>query len=620
MTVSKRLQVRVLGPLEAEVGAAVVPVGSARQRALLAALVMRPREVVSVDRLAEAIWGEQLPQFATASLRTLVARLRKAFGDAAACLATSPAGYLLVVGDDAIDARAFETGYAAARERLATDPAGAAALLDAALGLWRGEAYGELADGHARPEASRLEQLRLSALEDRAAAALRMGAYGDAVVRAGALVAAHAMRERPVELLMRALHATGRRGEALAAFQRYRSLVADELGLDPSPALCGLEAQILRDDVPPPPAGPGHGTPPPAGTTRPCDPPPRALPPRPSALIGRASQLRSVLGSVRRAPLTTLTGPGGVGKTRLALETAHRLRASGDRVWWVDLATVSADRLVVGLAEAIRVAPGGRHDPRGALCEWLSGLRGVLCLDNAEHLLDALAPIVERLAATSAALSLLITSRERLAVDAETVLVLGPLPCGPGPDSPAVRLFVERSPVLRDTAPTDEDVWLIAQLCRRLDGLPLAIELAAAQATVHGLHGLMSRLGRPLDVLAGGRRTASPRHRTLRAAVAWSHDHLTEDEARLLARLTVFREPFMLDQAVAVCSDELIPHSTVGVLLARLVEQSVVQAAHGRFRLLETIRDYVQERLDQAGDVPRIRSRHRRHGAVGVVA
>ncbi|GAA5118926.1 ATP-binding protein [Pseudonocardia adelaidensis] len=244
--------------------------------------------------------------------------------------------------------------------------------------------------------------------------------------------------------------------------------------------------------------------------------------------------------------------------------------------------------------------------------------RGVLCLDNAEHLLDALAVLVERLTASAPDLAVLATSRERLALDAESVRVLAPLPlpADADRDNPAVRLFVERTADLEPDSLSDEQLGLVAELCRRLDGLPLAIELGAARASTLGLPSLADRLCRRLDLLSGGRRTAAARHRTLRAVVDWSHELLTPDEARLFRRLAVFPGSFPLDRVESVCADESLPAAAVAGLLARLVEQSVVQVGRGWFWLLETLRTYAQERLAAAGEELRLRGRHA-HDAAG---
>jgi predicted ATPase/DNA-binding SARP family transcriptional activator len=602
---------RVLGPLQIEAGGvATVPPGAA-QRALITALLLQPNAVVPAYRLAEAVWGEDPPDPFERALHTVVARARRALGGASGAIVTRPPGYLLVTGESSIDADCFEARYRAAQARSATDPGAAVGLLDEAIGLWRGPAYGEFADGFALPAATRLEELRLAAHEDRAALLLAAGSPTEAAADARDLAAQQPLRERPVEVLMRALHAAGRTGDALAAYQRHRDHLATELGLDPTPALRDLEARILRDDLEPPERGRT------VVGGRAAAPPARALPWRPSPLIGREQEMARLIGAVATTRLVSVVGPGGVGKTRLVLEVAHQLTDQGRTVWWVDLTAVTAERLVDALAEATGTELQRADDGVSALCAALRARRGVLCLDNAEHLLDALAPVVERLIASAPELVLLATSRERLALDAENLRVLAPLPVPEGADrdNPAVRLFVQRAPTLEPDTLTDEDLTLVTEVCRRLDGLPLAIELGAARAATFGLPELAGRLGERLDLLAGGRRTAADRHRTLRAVVDWSHDLLTAAEARLLRRLAVFPGHFTLDQAESVCADDRIGRPAVAGLVARLVEQSLVQAGRGRFWLLETLRAYAGERLAAAGETPRLRERHARETA-----
>jgi predicted ATPase/DNA-binding winged helix-turn-helix (wHTH) protein len=604
--------VRVLGPLEVEVAGVVTVPPGAGPRALLTALVLQPNTVVSASRLAEAIWEEDPPDQFHKALHQVVARARRALGSESHAIVTRPPGYMLVAGASSIDAWRFEAQYRAAQARSAADPGAAVVLLDEALALWRGPAYGEFADGFARPAATRLEELRLAALEDRAALLLACGMPTEAAASASDLAAQHPLRERPVEVLMRALHAAGRTGEALEAFQRHRDHVASELGLDPTPGLRDLEARILRDELEPPDRSRVQIR------RQRLPPPARALPWRPSALVGREQELQLLAESLTTRRLVTIVGPGGVGKTRLMLELGHQLVDQGGTVWWADLTTVTAERVVDALAEATGVDVQLSDDPAAALCAALRARRGVLCLDNAEHLLGALAPVVEQLVASAPDLVLLVTSRERLALDAESIRVLAPLPLPQGaePGNPAVQLFVARAPGLDPKSLADQDVRLIAEVCQRLDGLPLAIELGAARAATFGLAELASRLSERLDLLAGGRRTSAIRHRTLRAVVDWSHELLTDDEARLFYRLAVFPGAFTLEQAESVCCDEAIARPAIAGLVARLVEQSLVQAGQGRFWLLETLRAYAIERLVASGEHQLLRKRHARDTAL----
>ncbi|WP_222266397.1 AfsR/SARP family transcriptional regulator [Modestobacter marinus] len=598
---------RVLGPLEVEVedGDERILLPGVRLRALLVALLLQPNTTVPAHRLIEVLWDEDPPQDPGNALHQVVRRLRTALGPLGAAVRTRPAGYELAVDAGLVDAEVFEAAYREAGALASADPDAAAAALDRGLALWRGPAYGEFAEGFARAPAIRLEELRIAALEERAALQLARGAVPEAVAAGRQLVAGHPHRPRTVEVLMRALSADGRAAEALDVYRRHRQLLADELGMDPRESLRELQTQILRGAVPAPREPPRRPPrPAPAGSVR-------ALPWRPGPLLGRATDLTLLTDCLGQQRLVTLVGPGGVGKTRLAMEAAHRLAGADAAVWWADLSTTTAQRLVDSLAEATTVDLPRGSDAAGALAEALRDAGGLLCLDNAETVLADLAPLAERLLAEVPDLTLLVTSRERLDVGHEHVHVLAPLPvpAGAARDTPAVQLFIDRAPGLEAGALSDDDVAVIADTCRRLDGLPLAIELGAARAPTFGLREFAARLAQGLDLLSGGRRTAAARHRSVRAVVDWSFRLLSDDEARLFARLAVFPSSFTLGQAEAVCGGPPLTPPAVAPLLARLAEQSLVQAGDGRFWLLETLRAFAAEHL---GDDERraVRARH----------
>jgi predicted ATPase/DNA-binding SARP family transcriptional activator len=584
---------RVLGPLEIDTGETErTTLSGERLRAFLVALLLQPGVVVPARALVEVLWGDDAPGDPGNALHQLVRRLRAALGPAGSAVETRPPGYRLAVDPDSVDAEVFERACRKARALAAADPAGAVVLLDRGLALWRGPAYGEFAETFAQAPAVRLEELRLTALEDRATLLYESGAAADALAAARELVAVAPLRSRPVEVLMRSLSAEGRAGEALEVYRRHRGMLTDELGMDPAAKLEELQQQILSDAVPPPRQAPREER---TGPT----PPRRRLPWRPGPLLGRASDLGLLADCLTAQRLITVVGPGGVGKTRLVLEAAHDFAARGTAVWWADVSATAGHLLADVLADATGVdAPLGA-DPAEALVASTTELRGVLCLDGAETVLADLAPLVESLLATAPGLTLLVSSRERLEAAAEHVHVLPPLsvPADADRDNPAVRLFLDRAPGLEAATVSDDDVDVIAATCRRLDGLPLAIEIGAARAPAFGLREFAARLEQGLDLLAGGRRTAAARHRSVRAVVDWSYGLLPGDEARLFARLAVFPGSFTAERAEAVCADEDLAAGAVAPLLARLCERSLLQADAGRFWLLQTLRTYADERL-----------------------
>lgn len=600
---------RVLGPLEVEVAGSVVTVPGARQQALLVLLVVHRGEVVSASRIADALWGESLPADSANAVQTAVSRLRRTLG--AAAIGTEAHGYRLRLGPECIDAARFE--QLCLRARGDRDPAISTATAREALSLWQGRPFGDHGDGLARSSAVRLEELRTSTLELVAEQALAQGQLEEAVSRARELHGEHPLRDRPVAILMRALHGAGRTAEALETFRLHRAVLDDELGLTPSSALRELEAGILRDD---PAAGPPLAPdtrPPPAPARKPTsvsDAPRTTLPWRPSAIVGRAEELDAIDVVSATAPVVTLVGPGGVGKTRLALEVAHTAQLRGAETWWVDLVAVPASGLVEKVAEGTGLEIARLDDPTGVLASALCTRTGLLCLDNAEHMLDDLAVLVERIAAETSTLRILVTSRQRLGLDCETTVVLPPLGVDGSPSAPsaASQLFVTRW--WRGESPPSQDRLAdVDHLCRELDGLPLAIELAAAQTSILGLDEVTERLTGRLDLLTGGRRTAAERHRSLRAVVDWSFRDLQPEEAALLARLAVFPGRFTLAQAEQVCGDATV--APTAALLSRLVEKSLVQAGPHGFWLLETIRSYAVERQSDA-DRALVADRHAR--------
>ncbi|MDG4831507.1 BTAD domain-containing putative transcriptional regulator [Solwaraspora sp. WMMD1047] len=590
---------------------------SRRQRAVLARLLIEPGSTVSVDALVAAVWeGEPAPQNARSALHAQISRLRSLLGSAGGQVITHPPGYRLDVPATAVDAHRFENSVRECRDLMRWAPQAALTSLDQALALWRGRAYAEFADTFGAAEAVRLEQLRLQALEERISALVAIGEWGEAVAQSEGLIATEPFRERPYALAMRALANGGRRGEALALYQRLRGVLTEGLGSEPSVEVQALHVEILREaEVQARPWSASEQAPP---AVR-----PGTAPVPVSAFFGRVDELQTISEALSRSRLVTLVGPGGVGKTRLTMEWTGRL-ATDQQVAWVELASLADPAAVASVfLNALDIPNPPRITPQDALITALHTRSIVLIVDNCEHVIEAVAQILAAIARFCPRVRVVATSRERLAVDGEHVLVLQPLPVPDRYDpaateSPSVRLFLDRlqaagSPVdERDPAVTD----LVTTICRRLDGLPLAIELTAAQTASLGLPAVATATD--LLGLASGRRSERASHRNLRATLDWSFERLDPDEQRLLCRLAVFPSRFPLSWAVGVCADGDLTPEMILPLLARLVEKSLVRTdrqSHGERRhhmLLRVIRQYAEERLDAAGEANQFRQEYAR--------
>jgi predicted ATPase/DNA-binding SARP family transcriptional activator len=577
---------RVLGALEVVRDGVRVAVPSARQRALIARLVLARGQVVPAGALVDALWDGEPPKDARHAVHTYVSRIRAVLG---AAVVTRAPGYVLAAGPDAVDAERFEALAARAAGLVATEPGTAVALFDEALALWRGPAYAEFAGGFAQAAAVRLAELRLAAREGRGGALLAVGALDRAIGALGELVADQPLREGPHGQLMRALHRAGRQPDALAVYGRFRERLRDELGLDPSPALRRVHEQVLRQPAPAPPArSPRTGT----GTS----------------FVGRGSELTRLARLTGEGRLVTLVGPGGVGKTRLARELAARLSEADGAMWWVDLmpAREPAD-LPYRFADALGLPEPAEGDLEQFVVDALRPARALLVVDNCEHVIGPAARLVGRITAACPGVAVLATSRERLAIDGEQALPVPPLPA-----AAAVALFTDRLRSAGGPELSGSDQELVAELCRRVDRLPLAIELAAARARSLGVEAVTRRPA--LDLLTGGRRTDQPRHRSLRAVLNWSHDLLGSAERILFRRLAAFGGWFTLDDAEDVCADGALPRPQVAGSLAGLLDKSMVAGPeHDRYRLLESIRGYAAEQLAAHGEDRWLAATHARH-------
>ncbi|MFE1317498.1 BTAD domain-containing putative transcriptional regulator [Kitasatospora phosalacinea] len=611
------MRIGVLGPLQV----AGAEVAGARLRGLLVRLVVDAGRVVPAERLVEDLWGGAPPAAPNNALQTLVSRLR-ALGGRDVVLAVA-GGYRLGAGPGEVDAVEFERLAAAARGLAA--PAERLVVLRRALELWRGPALAEFAGaGFASVAAQRWEELRAAAVEDRVEAELTLGQHHGLVAELEELVAAHPLRERLHGQLMRALAASGRRADALERYERTRRVLAEQLGVDPSEELSSLHLSLLRGEFTPVPA--------PAPAARRSN-----LPLALTSFVGRTQELAAVRELLGAGRLVTLTGPGGAGKTRLAAEAAAGLAAEfPDGTWLVPLAPVGsaaevpqAVLLAVGVPDALRVGEplGAPPPPVERLAEALEHRRLLLVLDNCEHLLDAVAGLVAGLLSRAPHVRVLATSREPLGLTGEALCPVPSLPLpDPGTDPaadpdavlayPAVRLFADRAAAVRPGFRVDAGTApLVVAVCRALDGIPLAIELAAARTRSLTLRQVADRLDDRFRLLAGGDRAALPRHRTLRAVVDWSWELLAPRERAVLAALSVFAGGATPEHAELVCGPQA-PGADVVEVVAALIDKSLVRAvpdgAGGevRYQLLETVRAYAAEKAAESGAAARAARAH----------
>src|SRR4051794_18412596 len=636
----RRMEIRVLGPVEVVVDGEVRSLPGAGERELLALLALSAGRVVPVPALVDGLWGEALPANPGNALQVRVSKLRRALLAAGALgdlVVTRPPGYLLDVDRAGIDALAFTDAVTGARDAVDADPGAAAGRYREALALWRGPALAEFADRTwAAPEAARLTELQLAAPGGLIDLELAAGRHTEVLGELEALSAAHPLRERLHARLMLALYRAGRQADALAAYQRARTVLDAELGLAPSAELRELQEAILqqRPDLAAPArvaTAPSPEAALPAGTaTKPARP---RLPARLTSFLGRGADLQRVGDLLRTARLVTVTGPGGVGKTSLALEATRAAAerdgdGDGDDVGFVRLAGVTDPAQVPAAALA---ALGIRDVATATADDQLLGhLRDravLLVLDNCEHLADTCALLAERLLESCPGVRLLATSREPLAARGEVQYAIDPLPVPPAAaaaaeltGSAAAELFLDRARAARpDFAVRDEaDAAAVAAICRHLDGMPLALELAAARVAALPVDELAARMGDRFTLLTTGARTAETRQRTLRATVDWSYQLLSDRERVLLRRLSVFRGSWTLEAMQAVAAQAPLDPPGAVDLLGRLVDRSlvVVDRARGdrapgpRYPLLETIREYAAERLVEAGEADAVARAH----------
>jgi predicted ATPase/DNA-binding SARP family transcriptional activator len=611
------MEFRILGPLEAlEEGLDVAPAGS-KQRALLALLLLHANETLTVDRLVDELWGEHPPVTAARTLQAHVSRLRKALGDGAgngadSVIVTREHGYELKLDPERLDSHRFERLVAEGRSELAAGyPERAAPAFESALSLWRGAPLADLAfEPFAQPEIARLEELRVDAFEDLNDAKLALGRHGELVGQLEALIGDHPYRERFRGQLMLALYRCERQADALQAYQDARRTLVDELGIEPGERLRELERAILAQD-------PALATPVVEGAEVSAS----RLPLPPTRTLGRDQDREAVSQLLRGTDvrLVSLVGPGGVGKTRLALEVARGLELEfRDGAWFVSLAaTANAEHVPSAIAQTVGVTPLEGETPRLAVERFLAPKDGLLVLDNFEHLLPA-APLIGELLAAAPALAVLATSREPLRLQAEHRYAVAPLQVPAQADPAAVAqaaagaLFVERA-LSHDGSfeLTAGNSAAVAEICSHLDGLPLAIELAAARTTVLDPEQLNARLAGALEVLGGGPRDAPDRQRTLRATIDWSHRLLDAAEAEAFARFAVFAGGATTDAAQQVTGADI--DALQGLVDKQLLLRGHISGPDPRLSMLETVREYASERLGADPNAPGLHGRHCRH-------
>ncbi|MFC8337639.1 BTAD domain-containing putative transcriptional regulator [Streptomyces rubiginosohelvolus] len=626
-----------------------VTLGGARLRALLTVLALRPGRTVPAGVLVDEVWDGDPPADAAGALQALIGRLRRALGHSA--VESVAGGYRLAAPPDAVDLHRFERLAGEGSRALENgDAADALAVLGEALALWSGPALADLPDRTAA--ASRWEARRLDARRAALGALLALGRPGEALPELAVLCDAHPLDEPLQVLRIRALRDAGRPAEALAAYEEVRTLLDDRLGTAPGPALRALHAELLHPVrgtgvAPTPGSAPATRAAPapeavPAATQPPATPPPPApgnLRARLTSFVGRDTDMAALREDLGRARLVTLLGPGGAGKTRLSQETAEAAaEAWPDGVWLAELAPVDDPDTV---PEAVLTALGAREtvlrgagaeelratdrtaaDPLVRLTEHCAPRSMLLLLDNCEHVIGGAAALADQLLSHCPRLTILATSREPLGVPGEFVRPVDPLP-----DPMALRLLAERGAAARPGFRTEADeatAAACAEICRRLDGLPLAIELAAARLRMLTPRQIADRLDDRFRLLTNGSRTVLPRQQTLRAVVDWSWDLLDDAERAVLRRLSVFAGGCSLAAAEEVCALPAAPGGPavdsldVAALLGSLVDKSLVVAAPGddgemRYRLLETVGEYAAERLAEAGEREAVERRHLVH-------
>lgn len=598
------LELRVLGPVAAARGGHPTDLGGARQRALLAALVVAHPHSVSAERLLAQVWHD-MDQPKLSSLHVAISKLRDVLSPDRArrtdgVLVRDGARYALAVDPETIDAVRFENLIRDADTVAATAPDVAVERYRQALALWNGSAYADIAGAEfTAPEVTRLTARYLEARTSMLSVELERGRYGEVAVQAQTLVAEYPLDEKVWEIMVLAQYWAGRQSDALASLRRIRTILDDELGIDPGVGLRELEAAVLAQSVEP--------APPPVPPSRPPGGRASNLPTPRTRLVGRERDVESVDALLGTALLVTLVGPGGVGKTRLAIEVCRR-RADVDGPWLVDLGAVTDGVLVASAVASVLGLPGVGTSEH--LAGVLAGRKIALILDNCEHVVAEAADLAAALLAQCPQVQVLATSREPLDVDGEVVVDVAPL----DPDA-AIELFAARAGGVVAGWSVDEfNAAAVRIICTELDGIPLGIELAAAQLRMLSEQQIADGLADRFTLLRGGSRSAPPRQRRLVDTIDWSYRLLDDDQARVLRQVAVFAESFDLDGAAVVTGVA----SAVAVVepLTALVRRSLLKVLPGtsprRYRMLQTIKQFALAQTDPE-ESERTRATYREH-------
>lgn len=601
MTGGAGVQFRLLGDVKVSVAGRRLEIGHTRQRCVLAALLVDVNRPVPVDQLLDRVWADNPPHRARNALAGYLSRLRAQLAAVPGVAITrEPGGYLLTGRAETVDLHLFR--HLVSRARATGDPAASVGHFDEALALWRGDPFAAIDTPWLNDIRNSLVAEKFSAELDRNDMVLQAGGHGELIAGIGSARHDHPLDERLAAQLMLALYRSGRQAEALDVYRQMRERLVGELGVDPGPLLREAHQQILDGD----PTGPPEPAP---VRTRPN----AGLPRRATSFIGRAQDVHNAVTALRDSPLVTLTGVGGVGKTRLALEAAGSdQQRFPDGVWLCELAPLE-DGSAVGhaVAAALKLQQRRGLDIGETVIEYLRTRELLLVVDNCEHVLDAAAELIDQIVRHCLRVTVLATSREALGVEGERIVAVAPLA-----DDAAAALFADRARAGRPDFDIDrEPVGAVAEICRRLDGLPLAIELAAARMRAMSSLDMARRLD-GLRLLSGGTRGAHPRQQSLAATIEWSYRLLDDAEQTLFMRLSVFAGGFDLDAVHQVCGADGDTEDDTLELLTALVDRSMVTVRSGdttRFSVLETLRAYGRERLRYSGTGDAIAERHVRY-------